>query len=117
MEVGLGVRLPDQRGEGQPRALVGRDLRQLSQRLVRRADVGRPVHLAPLALGVRLHVREQARSVVVQVVHPALAVESIHAWRKPRDVPGAEHLAQHAAVLARRGRCGVSLNATIHVMR
>ena len=100
-----------------PGAQIARNLRQRSQRLAGRADVGRPVHLAPLALGVRLHVREQARSVVVQVVRPDLAMESVHGWRRPRDVPDAEPLAQHAAVLARQGRYGVSLNATIHVMR
>jgi len=67
-------------GEGLPsaiRAQVALGLQQRFRHPARRADVGWPVGLALLALGVRLQVREQDRAVAVQVWRPDLAVEAV----------------------------------------
>ena len=70
LKVGVGVRFPVQLGERHPRAQIARDLRQRSQHLVRvRMSAGRYI-LRRLRLASVSHVREQARSVVVQVVPP-----------------------------------------------
>ena len=82
-----------QLGERRPGGQVALGLRQRLQRLVRRADVGRPVGPAPLALGVRLRVREQARVMAVQVPRWDLAVEAAQARGvRPSDPPAAERL-------------------------
>ena len=71
-----------QLGEGLPRAQVALGLSQCLQHLARRADVGRPVDLALFALGVRLHLCEEARAMVVHVPRKDRVVEAGSAARR-----------------------------------